>query len=178
LPSNTCYNIIVTKDKPTLLLLDNHQSRLAIRVLDLAKKFSGVIVFPTSYQSETETLAQVYLWPIREVCEQRPCCVVKKTYWQTMIIYIPSIMSPSLPNALTSNNIKSRFFPSNTDMFTDEGFSPSAVTDFPLDDNKNLENSGLSDSHTSTSNLDVSSQLSSPHVIHSSSEWCTPCKPC
>jgi hypothetical protein len=48
--------------------------------------------------------------------------------------------------------------PLNTDVFTDEDFSPSAVTDSPLRDIKHLEIFGLSDSHTSYSNLDVSSQ--------------------
>jgi hypothetical protein len=42
-----------------------------------------------------------------------------------MVIYIPSIVNQSLPNALTPNNIKSGFsvngiWPFNTDIFTDE----------------------------------------------------------
>jgi hypothetical protein len=49
-------------------------------------------------------------------------------------------------------------WPFNTGMFTDEDFSPSAVTDRPFEDNKHLEKFLLSDSHTSNSNLDVNSQ--------------------
>jgi hypothetical protein len=45
-------------------------------------------------------------------------------------------------------------------MFIDEDFSPSAATDSPLQNNKHLENCGLSDTHTSNWNLDVSSQPS------------------
>jgi hypothetical protein len=61
-------------------------------------------------------------------------------------------------------------------MFTDEDLSPSAVTDRPVQDNGNPENIGLSDSHFSNSNLNVSSQpstsglntsrLSSESILH------------
>jgi hypothetical protein len=78
---------------------------------------------------------------------------------------IPSIMYQSLPNALTPKNIKSEFlvtgiWPFNTDIFTEEDLSHSAVNDRPLQGSKNLETSGLPDSHTLNSNLDVSSQPS------------------
>jgi hypothetical protein len=43
---------------------------------------------------------------------------------------------------------------------TDEDISPSAVIDCPLQDHKNVDNFGLSDSHTSKLNLHVSSQPS------------------
>jgi hypothetical protein len=45
-------------------------------------------------------------------------------------------------------------------MFTDGTSSPSAAADRSLKDNKNLESFGLSNSHTSNSNLDVGRQLS------------------
>jgi hypothetical protein len=85
--------------------------------------------------------------------------MVKNPYWLTMIIYIPSILNQLLPKALTPD-IKSGFFPFNTDVFTDETFLFSATNDFPLQDNKNAENSGLSDSLTSNWNLDSSSHPS------------------
>jgi hypothetical protein len=64
---------------------------------------------------------------------------------------------------------KKIIWPFNTDMFIDEDFSPSAVTDSPLQNNKHLENCGFPDPHTSNSNLDVSSQPSTSGlnaVIH------------
>jgi hypothetical protein len=57
-----------------------------------------------------------------------------------MTIYdIQSIVSQSLPNALAPKNIKHGFlltgiWPFNTEIFTDEDFLPSAVTDRPLQD--------------------------------------------
>jgi hypothetical protein len=38
-------------------------------------------------------------------------------------------------------------WPFNRDVFTDEDFSPSAVAERSLKDNKNLDDFGLSDSH-------------------------------
>jgi hypothetical protein len=83
-----------------------------------------------------------------------------------MIIYdVHSIVNMSLSNTLTPKNIKCgflvrRFWPFNTNIFTDEDSSHSAVTDRLLQDNKNLDNFGLSDSHSSNSNLNISSQPS------------------
>jgi hypothetical protein len=53
----------VTKDRPVLHLLDNHQSHLAVKVLDLAKE-NGVVLFffPTSYLLQTATLRQIRVW--------------------------------------------------------------------------------------------------------------------
>jgi hypothetical protein len=61
-------------------------------------------------------------------------------------------------------------------MFTAENFSPSAVTGRSQQDNKSLEIFGFSDSHTSNSNLDVSSQpsTSSLNTGRSSSESSVP----
>jgi hypothetical protein len=57
---------------------------------------------------------------------------------------IPSIVNQSPPIALTPKNIKSGFlvteiWPFNTDVFTDEDFLPSALTDRPLQDKKTLK---------------------------------------
>jgi hypothetical protein len=63
-------------------------------------------------------------------------------------------------------------WPFNTDMFTDDDFSPSAVTDRPVQDNKSLENFRLADSRSSNSNLEVGSKslTSGLNKGHSSSE--------
>jgi len=52
----------VSRDKPVLILLDNHQSRLDIKVLDLYRgKWSGNVI-STSYFSPSATLRQPSLW--------------------------------------------------------------------------------------------------------------------
>jgi hypothetical protein len=92
--------------------------------------------------------------------------MVKKTSWETVTIYnIPSIENQSLSNTLTLKNIKPGIFirgewPFPRDVFNDKDFSPSAVTDNSIKDDKNLDIFGLSDSHTTISDLDVRSQSS------------------
>jgi hypothetical protein len=74
-----------------------------------------------------------------------------------MLIYdIPSTVNQLVTNAHTLKNNKFRLsitgiWPSNTDIFIDDDFSPSALTDGPLQDNKQFGNIGFSDSHTSNS---------------------------
>jgi hypothetical protein len=83
---------------------------------------------------------------------------------RTITIYdIPSIVSKLLPISLTPKNIKSGFlvtgvWPFNRDIFTDENFLPSAVTDRPLQDTENLTRT--SECHISNSYLDISYQPS------------------
>jgi hypothetical protein len=60
--------VMVTKDKPMLRLLDNHQSHLTVREYELAKGNRVVLSFP--YHT-TETLIQVRLLTFQIVCEQR-----------------------------------------------------------------------------------------------------------
>jgi hypothetical protein len=65
---------------------------------------------------------------------------------------IPSTVNRSQPSAVTPKNIKSGILVTgiwlfNTGVFTDNDLS-SALTDRPLQDNKDVENLGLSDSHS------------------------------
>jgi hypothetical protein len=78
---------------------------------------------------------------------------------------ILSIVSRSLSDELTLTNIKPGFlvkviWPLNIDVFTDEYVSPSAGSNRPRQDNKDLENSEFPDSSTSDSNFNASSQPS------------------
>jgi hypothetical protein len=50
-------------------------------------------------------------------------------------------------------------WPLNTGVFTDDDFSPAAVTDRTVQDNRSLEYFRLLYSHTSNSNSDISSKL-------------------
>jgi hypothetical protein len=68
---------------------------------------------------------------------------------------IPSKVNKPLLYALTLKNSKRGDFAFNTDLFTGEDFSFSAATDLSIKDNRNLENFGLPDSHTSNSKAGV-----------------------
>jgi hypothetical protein len=148
-------------------------------VLDLAKD-NGVVLlfFPPHVPHKLQPSDRSIYGAFKKFVNSASDAWLRSHPGKTMTICdIPSTVNQSLRNALTPKNIKSGFlvtgiWPFNTDIFTDEDFLPSAVTDRPLQDNKNPENVGLSDSHTPNSNLDVSSQPSTPGLTtgHSSSE--------
>jgi hypothetical protein len=99
-----------------------------------------------------------------------------------MAIYnIPSIVSQSLPNVLTPKNIKSEFlvtgiWPFNRDIFTDEDFLPSDVTDRPLQDTQNLTRT--LECHISNSYLDISNKPSTPGLKTGPSASQSNLRPC
>ena len=93
---------------------------------------------------------------------------------------IPFIVSQSLPNALTPKNIKSGFIvtgirPFNSNIFTDENFLPSAVTDRPCEGKEQkitvlevlASNSGVSN-HSSTPSLNAGPSNSEGNDHHAS----------
>jgi hypothetical protein len=135
----------VTKDRPALLLLDNHQSHLAVKVFDLVKE-NGVVLlsFPPHTSHKLQPLDRSVYGTFKKFVNNASDVWLRSNPERTMTVYdIPSIVSQSLPNALTPNNIKYGFFvtgtrPFNGDIFTDEDFLPSAVTDRPLQDTQNL----------------------------------------
>jgi hypothetical protein len=71
----------VKRNEPLLLLLDNHPSHLSVRVLGPAKENGAVLLFPTAYNSHTETFIHVHLWRFEDVCEQSVSCMVIKPSW-------------------------------------------------------------------------------------------------
>jgi hypothetical protein len=53
-------HITVMKDKPVLIQLKNHQSRLYLKsVQQCHGLWSGVFIFPTAYHAQTETLRRI-----------------------------------------------------------------------------------------------------------------------
>jgi hypothetical protein len=99
----------VTKDRPVLLLLDNHQSHLAVNVLDLAKE-NGVVLlsFPPHTSHNLQPLDRSVYGPSKKFVNN---ACLRSNPGRTMTIYdIPSIVSQSLPNLLTQKNIMSGFW--------------------------------------------------------------------
>jgi hypothetical protein len=100
----------VTKDRPVLLLLDNHQSHLAIKVLDLAKENGAVLLtFPPHTSHKLQSLDRSMYGPFKKFVDSASDAWLRSNPGRTMTIYdIPSIVNQS--NALTPKNIKSGFF--------------------------------------------------------------------
>jgi hypothetical protein len=62
-------------------------------------------------------------------------------------------------------------WPSDTEVFSDEEIPPSHVTDGFLQENKHLENIGLSDCHTSSSNLHVRFEVFTAVTMNNGVFW-------
>ncbi|XP_047033430.1 uncharacterized protein LOC124639949 [Helicoverpa zea] len=127
-----------TKEYPSILIMDNHESHLSIEALDLAKE-SGVTVltlhphtsarlqpldvgihgpFKTFYYSAMSS------WMLRN-----PGCPVT-------IYDVGALIGQAFAKSMTPSNIiqafrKTGIFPFDRYVFTDEDFAPSSVTDRP-----------------------------------------------
>jgi len=97
----------VTKDKPVLILLDNHQSRLDIKVLDLAEENGVVMSFPPHTSLQGQPLDSSVYGPFKKFVNSASEAWISSKPGKTTIIYdISFIVSQSLPNALTPENNK------------------------------------------------------------------------
>lgn len=138
-----------TKQSPVLLLLDNHNSHLAISVLNLAKD-NGVILlsFPPHCSHRLQPLDVGVYGPFKRYLSSAQDAWMRNNAGKNITIYdIPSIVNSAYPLAMCPNNIinafkKSGIFPYNRDVFSDIDFAPAYVTDRPVppDGNYNQSN--------------------------------------
>lgn len=131
-----------TKEKPVLLLLDNHESHLSIVALDYLKE-NGVTVlsFPPHTSHKLQPLDRSVYGPLKKYVNTACDAWITNYPGTTMTIYdIPSIVKTALPSAITPKNITAGFnctgiFPFNREIFPEEEFLASYATDRPLDEN-------------------------------------------
>ena len=127
-----------TVDKPCLLLLDNHGSHLSIEGLNFAKENCIVMLsFHPHCSHKLQPLDRSVFGPFKKYVNTACDAWVLNNPGKTMTIYdIPSIVANAYPLAFTPKNIQSGFrvygiFPYNIDIFTDDEFLASSVTDRP-----------------------------------------------
>lgn len=129
-----------TRDKPCLLILDNHNSHLSLEGLNLAKK-NGVVMlsFPPHCSHKLQPLDRSVYGPFKKYVNSASDSWMLNHPGSTMTIYdLPEIVASAFPLAFTPSNIQAGFkacgiFPLNRDVFTDQDFAPSYVTDRPED---------------------------------------------
>jgi hypothetical protein len=127
-----------SKERPDVLLLDNHNSQLSIAALDYCKE-NGVTVlaFPHYCSHKLQPLDRSVSVPLKTYVNRARDAWITNHPGQTMAIYdIPGIVNMSLNSAATPANIKAGFratgiFPYNRYVFLDEEFLSSYVTDGP-----------------------------------------------
>ena len=130
-----------SKDKPMLLLLDNHQSHLSIDVLNECKE-NGVVMlsFPPHCSHKLQPLDRTVYGPLKTFLSNAQTSWMRNNPGGTMNIHdIPFLLSSAFPLAFTPTNIMSGFrvsgiCPFNRDIFTENDFAPAFVTDRPLDE--------------------------------------------
>lgn len=135
-----------SEKRPSLLLLDNHDSHLSAEALDYFKANAVTLLsFPPHCSHKLQPLDRSVYGPLKKqintACDAWVC-----TNKRPMTIYdIPSILARAALLALTPVNIMAGFkvsgiFPLNPEIFTDSDFMPSYFTDRPAPAVPNLEN--------------------------------------
>jgi hypothetical protein len=127
-----------SKEKPVLLLLDNHCSHLSVEAIELARD-NGVIMlsFPPQCSQRLQPLERSVYGPFKRFISVAQDSWMRNHPGKPMTIYdIPSLVSEALPKSVTPTNITSEFracgiFPFNRDVFTDHDYAPSMPTDRP-----------------------------------------------
>lgn len=130
-----------SKEKPVLLLLDNHSSHLSVEGLDFCKE-NGVTVltFPPHTSHKLQPLDRGVFFPFKKYINNAADSWMTSHPGKAMTIYdIPGLLSTAWPSAMTPNNILSGFkvcgiSPFNRDIFDDSEFLPGYSCDKPLDD--------------------------------------------
>ncbi|KAB0790292.1 hypothetical protein PPYR_15372 [Photinus pyralis] len=125
-----------TKESPILLLLDNHESHLSIPALNYAKD-NGVVMlsFPPHCSHKLQPLDRSVFGPLKKYINSGCASWLKTNPGKTISIYnIPAIVAAALPLAIVPNNVTAGFrvtgvYPFNRDIFEDQEFLPSYVTD-------------------------------------------------
>lgn len=132
-----------TREKPVLLLLDNHNSHLSIDGLNFAKS-NGIVMlsFPPHCSHKLQPLDRSVYGPLKKFTNSACDNWMINNAGKTMTIYdIPGVINQSFSLAVTQSNICAGFkstgiFPFNRDIFTESDYAPSFVTDRPLPSNE------------------------------------------
>ncbi|KAJ8950033.1 hypothetical protein NQ314_008039 [Rhamnusium bicolor] len=102
-------NVKCTRERPVLLLLDNHDAHLSIEALNFLKN-NGVCVlsFPPHCSHKLQPLDRSVYGPFKKYVNTACDAWMRNHPGSTMTIYdIPGIVNTALPLAVTQNNIVS-----------------------------------------------------------------------
>ena len=127
-----------TKEKPVLMLLDNHDSHINIPLIDYCRE-NGVVLlsFPPHCSHKLQPLDRSVYGPLKKYVNSSCDGWMKTHPGKTMTIYdIPGIAKEALPLAATPSNIQKGFqvsgiYPFNRNIFSEDEYMPGFVTDRP-----------------------------------------------
>lgn len=127
-----------SKERPVLLILDNHESHLSIETIDVAKN-NGVIMLtlPPHCSHKMQPLDRSVYGPFKTYYNQECNIFMVNHPSQAITIHnIAEIVGHAYPLAFTPKNITNGFkvsgiYPYNPNIFTEDDFLSSYVTDRP-----------------------------------------------
>ena len=128
-----------TRESPVLLLLDNHSSHLNVEAIDLARD-NGIVMlsFPPHCSHRLQPLDRSVFGPFKRSFSLHMDSWMRSHPGQTVSIYnVPEIAAEAWLTAATPKNIQGGFraagvMPFNPEIFSEEDFAPSHVTDRDL----------------------------------------------
>lgn len=150
-----------SKEQPALIVLDNHASHLSVDMINYCRE-NGITLlsFPPHTSHKLQPLDRSVYGPFKRFYNAAADSWMKNNPGKTMVIYnIPSLVKVALSNAATPKNITSGFtctgiWPFNKDIFTEEDYLPSEVTNRLLLDTDNISsNNNVSNEIPPTPNL-------------------------
>lgn len=127
-----------TKENPTLLIMDNHESHLSISNLECAKN-NGIVILtlPPHTSNKTQPLDRSVYGPLKTYFNDEANSWMMRNPGQTITIYqMGQLIGNAWLKAASPGNIISGFrvtgiWPFNKHIFGEDEFLPSAVTDRP-----------------------------------------------
>lgn len=137
-----------SKDRPALLLLDNPEFHVSLKAVDIAKN-NGIVLLtlPPHTSHRLQPLDKTVFGPLKRFFNQAMDAWMRSNPGKMTTIYdVPGLVNDAFVAAMTPRNILSGFRPTgicpfNPDIFPDDVFEPSAVTD-PILHNLQLRRPG------------------------------------
>jgi hypothetical protein len=135
-----------TTESPVLILMDNHESHISVPTLNFCKE-NGIVLltFPPHCSHKLQPLDLSVYGPLKNYYNIAVTDWLTSNGGSTMTIYeIPKLAAIAMPQAFKSQNIisgfeKSGIWPFNSNIFSDEDFLCSFVTDRPLSNSSDNE---------------------------------------
>lgn len=123
-------------DSPSILILDNHESHLSIEALDIAKNSGvNVVTLPPHTSAKLQPLDVGIFGPFKTYYDNAMDSWLMRHPGCPVTIYdVGGIIAAAFTKSMTPSNIinafrKTGIFPFDKNIFNDEDFLPSTVTD-------------------------------------------------
>lgn len=129
-------NVRCSPDHKILLIMDNHESHISLKVIDLAKA-NGIILLtiPPHTSHRMQPLDKSVYGPFKAAYNRAMDGWLRSNPGKTVTIYdIPSVVNEAQMSAIIARNIISGFqstgiYPYNRELFSDVDFAPAMTTD-------------------------------------------------